>query len=323
MYSDTVYMKNSYMTTTGGTTKNELQEYCQKSGLILPSYSTVRATPQPNLTWLSTVSILIKRDGEYFMENFAGTMSKTKIGAELLAAEKALDRIKMLEIAKKCSGLQINSLADEGDLESQSPLRSPTSLFYKPEIHKPSSIATSLYKSEIHKQSLYKHVDIQNTKMVASLKKKTVLLVDIENMPKIIEDFLGGTPRIPDNFWIYAFVGKHHPLAGVRCGIENDTLVPTNLVGRRNFDNFIKVISPSTRKDGTDTCMQMYTGIFLYKESFDEYLVCTRDHFGGTLVEFICSNEPDHPWKQKNANLVTCVEHIQKCLDDIGYTEKD
>lgn len=117
--------------------------------------------------------------------------------------------------------------------------------------------------------------------------KNTALIVDIENMPK----FISQLPAFEGPFMIYAFVGKHHPLASVDYGSD-----------------VIKVISPSTRKDGTDTCIQVFIGKLLMEGMIDIYLIATRDHFGGALVDIITSDT--FGWEAKKAEIVTDVEHV-------------
>ena len=75
-------------------------------------------------------------------------------------------------------------------------------------------------------------------------KKKTVMLIDIENMPKFFNEIPINDLNNP-NLVVYGFIGNH------------------SLVDKVNHPKMIKVISPSTRSDGTDTCMQVYVGMFL------------------------------------------------------------
>ena len=128
----------------------------------------------------------------------------------------------------------------------------------------------------------------------------TALLVDVENLPNFIDEIVKEIAGLK----IYAFVGEHHCLA------------------QKNFpDGVIKVISPSTRSDGTDTCMQVYVGYLLARNEYNTYLIATRDHYGSALVDMItanikaydCSNSPIdgfNIWKAKDARLVTQVSHI-------------
>ena len=121
--------------------------------------------------------------------------------------------------------------------------------------------------------------------------QKTAILVDVENLPQ----FISNLPKFDGPLVIYAFIGMHHPRADTNFG-----------------DGVVKIISPSTRPDGTDTCMQLHVGLFLASEIFDRYLIATRDHFGSTLVELIDS--PGFPWNRKSAAVVSNIRHVLKVL---------
>jgi hypothetical protein len=109
----------------------------------------------------------------------------------------------------------------------------------------------------------------------------TALFVDLENLPKLVDE-LPSTSGLD----IYIFVGEHHPLVD------------------KNFDRpIIRIISPSTRKDGTDTCMQVYIGMLLSRQKYEEYIIATMDHYGSTLVEMIQSKSLG--WIPKTARLIT------------------
>ncbi len=116
----------------------------------------------------------------------------------------------------------------------------------------------------------------------------TVILVDVENLPNLIDEILSTT----NGATIYAFIGYHHCLA-------NKTWKSPNVN---------KILSISTRADGSDTCMQVYTGHLLATQDFKKYLIATRDHFGSTLVEMITVQEG--PWKSAEAHLVTQISHV-------------
>lgn len=121
--------------------------------------------------------------------------------------------------------------------------------------------------------------------------ERSCLIVDIENMPNFIFEVL---QEISD-LVIYGFVGEHHCLAN-----------------KEYPSGVIKIISPSTRTDGTDSCIQVFTGYLLSTESYNIYYIATRDHFGSSLVEMISSNSL--PWNKtttKTAKLVTQVSHIK------------
>lgn len=122
---------------------------------------------------------------------------------------------------------------------------------------------------------------------------RTVLFVDVENMPNFIDEVV----KKIDGMTIYAFVGHHHCLAKKTWG-------PSNV---------IKIISHSTRLDGTDTAMQVYVGYHLTLNNYDRYYIATRDHYGSALVEMI-TVQPG-PWERKMGYLVTQVEHILETYD--------
>jgi hypothetical protein len=123
------------------------------------------------------------------------------------------------------------------------------------------------------------------------VQKRTCLLVDVENLPSFIDDVVSNIRGLD----IYGFVGKHH------CLVDKD--LPNNA---------IKIVSPSTRKDGTDSCMQMYVGYLLTLNKYDTYYIATRDHFGGALVDVILGSNEILGLDIKNIKAfeVTKVEHI-------------
>ena len=135
-------------------------------------------------------------------------------------------------------------------------------------------------------------VDVENNSKSDLMEKsrdKITMLVDVENLPRFIDDLLLNEKY--RNLQIYAFIGYHHPLA--------EKEYPSNV---------IKVISPSTRKNGTDSCMQVYTGVLLYKELYNMYYIITKDYFGTTLVEMITS--PNLGWIPKSAKLISRISQL-------------
>jgi hypothetical protein len=118
----------------------------------------------------------------------------------------------------------------------------------------------------------------------------TAILIDIENLPKFFEE-------IPDcdlnnqNLTVYGFIGQYHPLS-TKYGDKK----------------IIKVLSPSTRQDGTDTCIQVYAGILLALEKYEHYIIATKDHFGSSLVEMISSSHLG--WVAKTAKLAISYKNI-------------
>lgn len=126
--------------------------------------------------------------------------------------------------------------------------------------------------------------------VTVEVKKSTVLMVDIENIPSIVSQL----PMFKGPMDIYVFVGKHHPLAGEdyqRAGL-----------------NIRKVISPSTRPGGSDSFMQIHAGIFLANKRYEKYLIATRDHFGSALAELISTNTQE--WDARPAAVVSTINHI-------------
>jgi hypothetical protein len=119
--------------------------------------------------------------------------------------------------------------------------------------------------------------------------QRTVLLVDVENLPNFIDDVCKEIQGLS----IYAFIGYHHALCDKQFAVDVN-----------------KVLSPSTRTDGTDSCMQVYVGYFLANNKYDTYLIATRDHFGSSLVDMITSKTL--LWPAKKARVVTKVRHIYK-----------
>lgn len=144
-------------------------------------------------------------------------------------------------------------------------------------------------KSEASMSAAKKVLKIINNKPIVmkSVPDRTVLLVDVENLPKFVDSVV----KIYNNLDIYAFVGKKHCLAHKE--------VPNGVH---------KILSPSTRQDGTDTCMQVYVGYLLANNKYDNYLIATMDHYGDVLVEMI--NHHKLIWEGKEARVVVRPEDI-------------
>lgn len=138
---------------------------------------------------------------------------------------------------------------------------------------------------------LIQHIkkDVEVTKKIDG--KGCILLVDVENLPNFIDEI---NDKII-NLDIYAFIGYHHCLSN------------------RGFPaNVTKIESHSTRRDGSDTCMQVYTGFLLAQMKYNTYFIATRDHYGSSLVDMIL-HQPG-PWINMNAHLVTQPNHLYKLL---------
>jgi len=121
-------------------------------------------------------------------------------------------------------------------------------------------------------------------------KVNTAILIDIENLPKFYEE-IPSYDLSNQNLTVYGFIGQYHPLSP-----------------KINNYKMIKVISPSTRPDGTDTCMQVYTGMLLMLEKHEHYIIATKDHFGSALVEMITN--PNLGWVAKTAQLAINYKNI-------------
>jgi len=117
---------------------------------------------------------------------------------------------------------------------------------------------------------------------------KTAIIIDMENMPKFF-DTIPEEDLNHENLTVYGFIGVHHPMM--------DKMV---------HPKFVQVQSPSTRKDGTDTCIQVTVGHWLAEEKYDNYLIVTRDHFGSCLVDMITAD--NMMWKKKEAKHITKYE---------------
>lgn len=119
-------------------------------------------------------------------------------------------------------------------------------------------------------------------------KKRVAILIDVENL----HNFHKSIPDEDyDKFDVYIFVGKHH--------FSVDYVF---------HEKAIKIVSPSTRPDGTDTCMQVSVGSFLTQELYDTYFIATADRFGENLVEMITCNNLG--WLSKKACVVIKYQQI-------------
>lgn len=225
--------------------KNKLQEYFQKRQLSLPEYrdwqQSDEGTQNVALCWYSIVTL---RDGR----EMSG-MGRSKVAAQQEAAKKALTLLK--------TELRNNRAETKAAMLEPITLREDTLNLNWPTEQTPTA------------------------KEVLIFDEPTALLVDLENLPKIVDEL---PPTL--GLDVYVFVGKHHPLAD------------------KEFNRpVIRIVSPSTRRDGTDTCMQVYVGMLLTQCKYEHYIIATMDHYGAALVEMIQSNTLG--WTTKSARLVT------------------
>jgi len=260
--------------------KNKLQEYFQKHQLPLPVYTDC----QENITliWHSTV---ILYDGRT-----ASGKAQTKTGAQQSAAENALKLIKQF---RKQNAVYIDrSTSDESIAERL--VNPPTTRIMPFKSKSDEIIIERLVNPSINKStnnllslkplSTPSSVTYNDDTQIFDV--PTALFVDLENLPKLVEE-LPSTLGLD----VYVFVGEHHPL------VDKEFTRP-----------IFRIISPSTRKDGTDTCMQVYIGMLLAQQKYEEYVIATMDHYGSTLVEMIQSNSLG--WVSKSARLITRAKQL-------------
>lgn len=232
--------------------KNALQEYFQTRHLPLPKYVSCRcggSDHQP--LWQSKVTFWSVIDNDF--KEVTSDIFGSKIKAEISAADLVLNILTRIDVSTK--GLHFIDPVIVPDVSQISPKSiTPNQLI----LHKKRTVG-----------------------------RRTALFVDVENLPKFINEVVQEIEGID----IYAFIGYHHCLS------------------EKTFpENVIKVLSPSTRADGSDTCMQVYIGYMLAQEKYNTYFIATRDHYGSALVEMITTDTL--LWKKKDAKVVTQVSHI-------------
>ena len=117
--------------------------------------------------------------------------------------------------------------------------------------------------------------------------KKTVLLVDLENMPK----FISQLPMFDENMTVYAFVSER------------------NIRMTKKLRSDVKVITAKTcKRDGADICMQMHLGTYLNANQFEIYLLASNDHFAGAAKDIMSSDEM--AWTKQQAIVVKKVADV-------------
>lgn len=314
--------------------KNQLQEIYQKRKLPLPKYRTVRHGGSDHKPlWISTVVLFdgTKHTGDVFFG---------KSGAELSAALKAINAVRQFDVpsgneipaianvpvisivkqntgkSKALLGNSVNSLSSDNRVvnpiippkinhvvnpimvPSVNPITVPNNNpIIVPNVNPitvPNNNPITVPNNNPITVLNNNQIRVSNNNLIVPDKPcgKTAILVDMENMPKFIDDISTITfDHKYSSVTIYAFVGEHHCLVdkGLPAGV-------------------IKIISPSTRPDGTDSCMQVYTGMLLAIGGYDSYLIATRDHFGSALVEMIMA--PNLGWDSKYAKVITKSTHI-------------
>lgn len=273
--------------------KNELQEYYQKKRLPLPIYDTVPRLNGGSMMWVSTVSLANGLE-------FVGDPAFNKITTELSAAVKALQHLNPTISLKLPREEPERFLPVAPKLPREEPERFPTVLSKsrQPESEPFSTVPPKMkvYQSEpeyvsSERLNMYQSTAIEpKNKVHFYSTNRIALFVDSENLHKFAEEVEESQLVGVD---IYSFLGKYHSLA-------NKPLAKDSTIKR--------VISPSTRKDGTDTCIQLYAGMMLTMERYEGYAIATRDKFGSNLVEFI--SQKGLGWEPKPAVLVTSFDHL-------------
>lgn len=234
--------------------KNLLQEHCQRQGEAFPVYETWRV------------------GGDEHAPLF---MSKVKCGSITATSDKQPNKKSAeAEAAQKA----YNSIVQAQVLTTKTPrvpLLSPRDL----------PIVVPPLSDSFTRVPVAPKAPTGDCSVVA--KPRSVVLIDGENMPKIVNQFIEHTR----GFVVYFFVGEHHHNANMQCP-----------------DSVIKVLSPSTRRDGTDTCIQVYVGNFLAQEKFDNYYIVSRDNFAAALADIITA--PNMPWVAKSARMITDIKQL-------------
>ncbi len=126
-----------------------------------------------------------------------------------------------------------------------------------------------------------------------SIKKfdhKTAILIDIENMPKFFNNIPPDDLDNP-NLVVYGFINKSNVI-----------------FDKLNHPKLIKIVSPSTRQDSSDCCMQLYIGMFLSQNLYDCYYIVTRDHFANVLEDLLSSSSLS--WSPKTVKQILRYQDI-------------
>jgi hypothetical protein len=130
------------------------------------------------------------------------------------------------------------------------------------------------------------------TKVRLSPSSKIGVFIDGENLPNFATELVERIEEeLQEDLDIFYFIGEHHH--------NLEKVLP---------DRVKRIISASSRPDGTDTCIQLHVGVALVNETYDHYIIATRDHFGGSLVDMITAE--GYPWKPQKAMMVSTVSQI-------------
>ena len=298
--------------------KNKVQEYYQKHELPLPNYKGVRCGgPDHMPLWKSVVTVSTG-------QQFEGGVYNSKAKADEDAAQNVSNWLESQKhpsttymsphtqrevsyqsvpsSSSSYSSSYSSHTQSQPQFQFQSASLSQVQIGPQPSSLPPVQVLSGVQTSKVNISNLIQDVSTTSLggkktttrviivpHMVRTYNRRMVLLVDVENMPNFIDEVLKEIQGLS----IYAFVGYHHALC--------DKQFPSSVT---------KILSPSTRTDGTDTCMQVYVGYFLANDMFDIYLIATRDHFGSSLVDMITAESL--LWTPKNGKVVTKVRHLDK-----------
>ena len=301
--------------------KNLLQEYYQKRQLPLPQYNTLCVGgPSHAPEFQSTV---VLADGL----KVQGQICNSKKEAEASAARQALHSSRTMQRQNQegfipasstvpmstsyhpptnSNFVQVPSLSTVADssmvrsFTKHTPIPvkvAPSSaVFYPPpQRFVPTNPQSSSREPAARRlvsplpQKLLSPADLSNIEQERPRKNKTVILVDVENMPRLAEQVATTHPEID----VYAFVGEHHGLSEKDFG-----------------PGVTKILTPGSQINGSDACLIMYTTVFLMEKKYRTYYIGTRDKFGSALVELISNRDSAMPWTYRSAKLITNVNQL-------------
>lgn len=274
--------------------KNKLQEYAQKNVLPMPKYDTIRLPSKDHrVQWKSSVIFTMTNEKKYRAN---GNPSSTKINTEQSAAQKALNYISL--VSREPNGnralprshttprftksytLKSNSFDSKedkfDDLHKQPsnlpPLPSNKILFnVTPKKHNSSSNKNSDYPIRTTPK-VKPSVEIPRAKNTPKTTDKTLIIIDVENVHKALDDILSRVSKSKN--------------ISILCVISEDHYMKTKL---NLSDPRVRLIeAPTSRSDGADIGIVLYIGFLLAQESYQQYFIVSKDHFSDAAMDCIC-----------------------------------
>lgn len=121
-------------------------------------------------------------------------------------------------------------------------------------------------------------------------KKKTVMIIDIENMPKFPDLLTNDIYQLID---VFAIIGQYH-----------------HAVDKELNPKINKLISPSSRSNGSDTYIQVLTGSLLTRNYYELYIFVSRDTFVHSLAEMV--EHRSEFWMPKKAQVIVSIDQLKK-----------